>query len=388
MDHITPNVQTLTSLFSLPVATPSHLRLIGIANTHTLTSTPSSPSLNVRTLHFAPYTSGQLFEILQTRLRPLYNTESESVQGDPQKFLPTPALTLLTKKIAGMTGDVRSLFEVLRGAIDVAVAPSKKASIGNSINTPAVSVTPSHILAALKAYKPSSGKSAASVSSLGATASNSETVTKVKNLNLQARLVLLAVLLASKRLGAGLNLSGSSPSTSPRKSGSPSLRRTASSVSQATANADTNQLHAYYTTLLTRSDSDVFDPTTRSEFGDLLNVLEVNGLVSLSSSSTGSAGSVGRKPFARSASSGGFTKGGTGGNTGSVRLVEGLRCDEILRGLGVGSAPQEGVEVDVCDEEVNAIWRSEQAKITKDIKAKNMVSSKEVHDVFTDAFEL
>lgn len=101
-----------------------------------------------------------------------------------------------------------------------------------------------------------------------------------------------------------------------------------------------------------------------------------------------SAGSVGRKPFARSASSGGFTKGGAGGNVGGVRLVEGLRCDEILRGLGVDSTPQEGAEVDVCEEEVNTIWRSEQARITKDIKTKDMVSSKEVHDVFTDAFEL
>ena len=31
---------------------------------------------------------------------------------------------LLTKKVAALTGDVRSLFEVLRGAIDLAVAPS------------------------------------------------------------------------------------------------------------------------------------------------------------------------------------------------------------------------------------------------------------------------
>ncbi|KAF9448202.1 P-loop containing nucleoside triphosphate hydrolase protein [Macrolepiota fuliginosa MF-IS2] len=393
LDHITPNGQTLTSLFSLPAATPLHLRLIGIANTHTLTSTSSSssPSLNVHTVHFAPYTSNQLFDILQARLRSLYDAESDSIQGDPKKFLPTPTLTLLTKKIAGMTGDVRSLFEVLRGAIDIAVAPSKNKSAVTASNVPAVSVTPSHVNAALKAYKPSSGKSMTSPSS-GITVGTSETVTKVKNLNLQARLVLLAVLLASKRLEAGLTLSGSPATTSPRKPAASSLRRTASSTSQSTpsvANMDTNQLHTYYTAVLNRSDSSVFDPTTRSEFGDLLNVLEGNGLVCLSSSVTVSAGSPSRKSFARSMSfGGGLAKGGTAGNVGSVRLVGGVWCDEILRGLGVNTTPQEGVEVDVCEEEVKAIWQREQGRIAKDVKAKDVASSKGSHeDVFDGAFE-
>lgn len=394
LDHITPNAQTLGSLFSLPVATPSHLRLIGIANTHTLTSTPfsSSPSLNVRTVHFAPYTSSQLFDILQTRLGPLFNIEPESPQGDPKKFLPMPALTLLTKKIAGMTGDVRSLFEVLRGAIDIAVAPSKTPSTVTSADVPAVSVTPSHVLAALKAYKPSSGKSTSTSASVGTSISNSETVTKVKNLNLQARLVLLSALLASKRLEAGLTLSGSPSTASPRKAATSSLRRTPSSNQSATpsvANMDTNQLHTYYTAVLTRSDSGVFDPTTRSEFGDLLNVLEGNGLVCMSSSVTASIGSGGRKPFARSASFGGsLGRGGAAGNVGSVRLVEGIWCEEILRGLGV-NAPQDRAEVDVCEEEVKAIWQREQARIARDVRARDITLSKGNHeDVFAGAFEL
>lgn len=343
-------------------------------------------------MHFAPYTSNQLFEILETRLRPLYNVESDSAQGDPRKFLPTPALTLLTKKIAGMTGDVRSLFEVLRGAIDIATAPSKNTSTVTTTDVPAVSVTPSHVLAALKAYKPSSSKPMASASS-GSAVSNSETMTKVKNLNLQARLVLLTVLLASKRLEAGLTLSGSPSTASPRKCTTPSLRRTASSATQSTtplvANVDTNQLHTYYVAILTRSDSGVFDPTTRSEFGDLLNVLEGNGLVCLSSSVTTSTGPAGRRSFARSASFGGGLAKGVAGNVGSVRLVEGVWCDEILRGLGVNTTLREGVEVDICEEEVKAIWQREQARIARDVKARDMASSSRgsPEDVFADAFE-
>ncbi|KXN90812.1 hypothetical protein AN958_03466 [Leucoagaricus sp. SymC.cos] len=389
LDHITPSAQALTSLFSLPTATPN-IRVIGIANTHTLTSTPSSsPSLNVRTVHFAPYTSNQLFDILQTRLRPLFDLGSDSAQSDPKKFLPTPALTLLTKKVAGMTGDVRSLFEVLRGAIDIAVAPSKEATTITTPDSPAVSVTPTHVLAALKAYKPS-GKSSSAASSGATTVSNSETITKVKNLNLQARIVLLSVLLGSKRLEAGLTLSGSSFNASPRKPTAASLRRTNSSVNQLTTSSmDTNQLHSYYTTILTRSDSGVFDPTTRSEFGDLLNVLEGNGLVCLSSSIGSSTGS-GRKSFVRSASFGGAGKGGVAGNVGSVRLVEGVWCDEILRGLGVNNVPQEDAEVDVCEEEVKAIWQREQARTAREVKAKESLSSLKGNtgDVFSDAFEL
>ncbi|KAF5351649.1 hypothetical protein D9756_007735 [Leucocoprinus leucothites] len=389
LDHITPSAQALTSLFSLPAATPANIRLIGIANTHTLTSTPSSsPSLNVRTVHFAPYTSNQLFDILQTRLCPLYDVDSSSAQADPKKFLPTPTLTLLTKKIAGMTGDVRSLFEVLRGAIDIAVAPSKKSITIVTADSPAVSVTPSHVLAALKAYKPSSGKSTSSVSS-GAAVSNSETVAKVKNLNLQARIVLLSTLLGSKRLEAGLTLSGSLSNASPRKPTAASLRRTTSSTTHPTLSAmDTNQLHSYYTAILTRSDAGVFDPTTRSEFGDLLNVLEGNGLVCLSPS-IGSSTGPGRKPFVRSASFAGVGKNSVAGNVGSVRLVEGVWCDEILRGLGVNTTPQEGAEVDVCEEEVKAIWQREQARTARDVKVKDAVSSKgNKEDVFSDAFKL
>jgi hypothetical protein len=59
-----------------------------------------------------------------------------------------------------LTGDIRSLFEVLRGAIDLAVAPStiRNSVDENPFNTPNATVTPQHILAALKAYTPAAPK--------------------------------------------------------------------------------------------------------------------------------------------------------------------------------------------------------------------------------------
>ena len=71
LDHIAPNSQALNSLFSIPAKLPNKVRVIGIANTHTLTSSGASgdsTSVNVETIHFAPYTPAQLQQILQARL--------------------------------------------------------------------------------------------------------------------------------------------------------------------------------------------------------------------------------------------------------------------------------------------------------------------------------
>ena len=77
LDHVTPNSQSLASIFSLPHAIPSALRHIGITNTHTLTTSSISatltPSKNVQIIHFTPYTPTQLQNILQSRLSPLHS---------------------------------------------------------------------------------------------------------------------------------------------------------------------------------------------------------------------------------------------------------------------------------------------------------------------------
>lgn len=184
------------------------------SNTHILTTSSTSamltPSKNVQTIHFAPYTPTQLQDILQSRLSPLHSTE---LATEVKKFLPPPTLMLLTKKVAALTGDVRSLFEVLRGAIDLAVAPSttRNSVDENPLNAPKATVTPQHILAALKAYTPTAPKASTtnSIANTSPTTSNSETVTKIRNLGLQAQLVLFIILLGSKRLEVGLSLSTS-----------------------------------------------------------------------------------------------------------------------------------------------------------------------------------
>ncbi|OSD04025.1 P-loop containing nucleoside triphosphate hydrolase protein [Trametes coccinea BRFM310] len=376
LDHIASSSQALTPLFNLASTYSSCLRLIGIANTHTLTSSSCTTfsvrsMIGVDTLHFSPYTPEQLLEILQTRLAPLSQGEDSSCVERAKKFLPLPTLTLLSKKIAAQTGDVRAVFEVLRGAIDIAVTA---ATSPDPLNVPTPSVTPSHILSALKAYAPAGKTTPAPAPSSAATiarkVSDSETVTKVRELGLQQRLVLLSMLLAVKSADAGVPLTGSSPNPSPPRT--PVKRSQSSAAVQASTPKQTGfelgQLHSYYAALLSRAENGVFTAVSRSEFGDLAGVLEVVGLLALSSS--GSTPSTprkgGKKAFGRTAS---FANGLQ--NTQEASFVDGVRLDEVARGLGLGV---EDAPADIREEEVRAIYQREQARIAREAKARGQTA--------------
>ena len=411
LDHITPTTQSLTALFSLPNTTPAKLRLIGIANTHTLSVSSSSTSSvaasrNVQTIHFAPYTPPQLLQVLQTRLQPLHDVGSadEKIAAAAKRFLPLPPLTLLTKKIAATTGDVRSLFGVLRGAIDLAVIAASSLNKGeNPLDTPAPTVTPTHILAALKAYTPSStSTSMAQGSSLTnaaptmtkASSSSSEIVVKVTNLGLQARLVLLCILLASRRLEAGLPLTASK-SSSPSKKASTSPMKRSSSLPTSNATVvgiDPGQLHTYYSSAVEGSDHGVSEPVSRSEFSDLVGVLDGIGLIFLEGGSDVSPGTGARRAFGRSASfagGAGFGGAGRGKGKGDVRIAKGVRTDEVLRGLGISSSGEAPAPADVQQEVLRALWEAEKAKLARELKVaeKQKQRAKAIGDGFDGASE-
>lgn len=377
MDHVASSTQALSSLFTLAHTFSSSLRLIGIANTHTLTSSSSTTvsvqSLaGVQTLHFAPYTPEQLLGILQARLAPLL--DDKEILERTKKFLPTPTLTLLSKKIAAQTGDVRAVFEVLRGAIDLAVIAAPSA---DPLNAPSPAVTPSHILSALKAYAPA-GKTApaSAASAVARKTSDSETVTKVRELGLQQRLVLLAALLAAKSSDAGVPISASpisSPSRSPMK-----RTQSSSAVQVKQASHDMGALHTFYTTILGRTENGVFNAVSRSEFGDLAGVLEVVGLFALSGSGSlpTTPRKAGKKGFSRS------TSFASSGGAQEVRFVEDVRLDEVARGLGLGLDDK---PADVREEEVLAIYQREHARIAREAKARGHVPAELVG--FDEAME-
>ncbi|KAG1741477.1 uncharacterized protein EDB91DRAFT_1052476 [Suillus paluster] len=284
LDHIVSSNQTLSSIFSLSQHLPSTLCIIGIANTHTLTSSLAQLSIceasSALTLHFGMYSSQQLLQVLQARLSPLYDTlECPQATEQVKKFLPTSTLTLLMKKIASQTGDVRALlFEVLWGTIDLAVTGSKVQDADtNPLATPPLIVKPDHILAALKVYLPFTGSGCSSTSLMPSSAS-SETASKVCNLGLQARLALLCMLLASKRMEATLLLSLSATSM-PTKS---PVKRTSSASANHFASVGSVQLCTEGTKLWPA----IFWWWEKKCFADVLFLKELLGLMSHSSTVT------------------------------------------------------------------------------------------------------
>jgi cell division control protein 6 len=126
---------------------------------------------------------------------------------------------------------------------------------------------------------------------------------------------------------------------------------------------------------------------SRSEFGDLVGLLEGVGLVVCSlaasaSSLSAPAGSKAKRAFGRSAS----FRGG-GGGAGDVQLAAAVRTEEVLRGLGIGMGEAVADE-DVAAEEVNAIWLKENGRLARDASVRDNKAKKErVTAGFDDAME-
>jgi cell division control protein 6 len=123
---------------------------------------------------------------------------------------------------------------------------------------------------------------------------------------------------------------------------------------------------------------------SRSEFADLVGMLEVVGLVSsLASLSSASGGSPTKRTFGRSASFGGVGGKGIGG--GQVEIAEGVRVDEVLRGLGVD---ENGEGKGVREEEISAIWERERSRLGREVRAiEKARGSGGRGEVFGDAME-
>ncbi|KAL5484806.1 CDC6 [Sanghuangporus weigelae] len=381
----TASSNDIQSLFSLAAAHPSMLRIMGIANTHTLTSTTSSSKgVKVKTIHFAPYGPTELLAILNKRFEDL-------PQEELNKLLPPSTLTLLAKKISALTGDVRVLFEVLRGAIDTVIPSSSDASASSSDTAAKAAVLPAHILSALKVHAPSPSNSKSKSGSVPASASgNSDVVSKVRGHGLQQRLVLLAIILASKRRTATLPLplsrtssftSITPPSTPTKRQRSP-MKRSSSNASVSenattSSGVDSSQLYSYYSSLL--ASSDAFSPLSRSEFSDLLGILETTGLITLSAQTT--------RSLKRCSSFIGAVKSNSASGAQNVSLQAHVREGEVIRGLGIGADNSSNSEGDALEDGVRSIWSREMSQIRREAKTKDALSMLKGVEGFEDAIQ-
>ena len=320
----------------MAVATPI-FRIVGISNTHTLNTKPTASTL---TLHFKPYTAQEMTEIISKRLATLVLPE------DTKAIVALPALSFACRKIASQTGDLRAALSLVRSAIELAEKDHIKKVFAHK-GEGSVSLTPTsmgHVLAASKA----------------ATTQAPGTVSVVRVLNLQARLVLLALILATRRLSAALSLTGPTPQTPTKAKGTKDAGK---AKGKAIETLSTDALFNFYARLLSGADA-AFNAVSRSEFADLLGMLETQGLLELSAATTAGKGKKNDKAQ-------------------TVAVPSTSREEEMVKGLTI---TEEGHVEGPTEREIRTMWTRETGKIKREVEDREMLFKKR-KAAFEDAEE-
>ncbi|KAJ2691728.1 AAA ATPase, partial [Coemansia spiralis] len=246
--------EVLYRLFELAAHPNSRLALVGIANALDLTDR-FLPRLQARNcepilLNFNPYQVADIVSILQSRL--------DSVAGGAaaEPLIQKAALELCARKVAATSGDLRKALDVCRQAMELAEAESRRKAAAHTDKengtAPSAAAPPKttlmHVAKAL------------------ASLSGSQTAQKLGALNFQQKLVLCAHLSRA---------SAAAPPTPSKK--------------QAAAPAvGVSGLYAEYGVLCKRLS--MIAPVTRSEFLDLVAMMETQGVVVVDASTVGRRG--------------------------------------------------------------------------------------------------
>ncbi|KAJ2783221.1 AAA ATPase [Coemansia javaensis] len=241
--------EVLYRLFELAAHPDSRLALVGIANALDLTDR-FLPRLQARNcepllLNFNPYQVADIVSIIQSRL--------DSVAGGaaPEPPIQPAALELCARKVAATSGDLRKALDVCRQAMELAeaearrraLAPASKENGGPGAPAAAPRVTIMHISKALAGLTGSSA-----TQKLGA-------------LNFQQKLVLCA------------HLALAGPARLPKKQPA------------APGGREVSAMYAEYRALCSRLS--MIAPVTRSEFLDLVAMMEAQGIVAVDAAKAG-----------------------------------------------------------------------------------------------------
>ena len=140
------NTNVLAALFSIAFDPSSNLVLIGIANALNLTQRYRSvlfgdtedkremDQCDPELLHFRPFQSDEMVAIVKQRLNTLHTLPIPSTETNNSNLttsLPLPvilpaALELAAKKVAAVTGDLRSFLSLIRKAVEIFELEQKK----------------------------------------------------------------------------------------------------------------------------------------------------------------------------------------------------------------------------------------------------------------------
>ncbi|CAO3698663.1 unnamed protein product [Rhizopus stolonifer] len=170
---ITREQEVLYKLFEWVFLPNSRLVLIGIANALDLTDRVL-PRLRAKNcepqlLNFNPYKVPEISTIIKDRLYSLVEAPSKET---PIPIFQPAAIEFCSRKIAASMGDLRTALDVCRQAIEVAEMEQKKLIKAGNANIPELKVTLKHVMNVMNS------------------AFGSPTVQKLKQLNLQQKIVL------------------------------------------------------------------------------------------------------------------------------------------------------------------------------------------------------
>ncbi|THC99283.1 hypothetical protein EYZ11_001189 [Aspergillus tanneri] len=220
IDHLlTADTGVLQSLFEWSLHSKSKLMLIGIANALDLTdrSLPQLKAKNLkpRLLPFLPYNAGQIANVITNRLRSLLPQD----QNEDPNFVPfaqPAAIMLCAKKVASQAGDLRKAFELVKRAIDIVEQETmeklekRESSQGNPSKT--ILVENNNLSSPARAKQPSSSTynvftapraSIAHIARVTSSAFGQGTVQRLKNLNLQQKAAICALIALDRKKREG-----------------------------------------------------------------------------------------------------------------------------------------------------------------------------------------
>ncbi|KAJ1022748.1 hypothetical protein NDA18_005083 [Ustilago nuda] len=278
--------------------------LIGIANSLDLTerfvpllaSKHASPAL----LHFRPFEAEEIVSVIRDRLSGLQaryddqEPEAEEAKDESLALFTPTALQLLAKKIADATGDLRKALDAARLAVELVESEHRKKALaqiqadkakaapacqGQEEKSEQVDAEQPLKTAALRATllrhltrssAPKVGPS--EILKVLTSVLGSANLSKVRSLGVQAKLVLLSILISQARAKQGLSVLGSATSYNPATSRS-------TVACSATRIVD---VESTYHAIL-KQENGLFSPLQASELLGVFDMLEVNGVIRISS---------------------------------------------------------------------------------------------------------
>lgn len=316
-------------------------------------------------------------EIIRARLALLSADEqdvNDSQFDQMAQVIQPAALTLLVKKVSSQTGDIRHALEVLRRAIDLA-APATSALESDDVAPSPVGMK--HVIDAVKRTAKNESANATGAPSLANAGGSGRGPLDgcISSLSLQARFVLVSILVARRRAAHNLPVESLSPSSAfsfniPSPSSLPpstptrsKMRRNAS-LGSTDAVLSPSKVYTLYTNILNASPSTPFEPVSRSEYTDLLGVLETASLISVPSVSSPSPTKPKRSGGRKAGSfSGGMSIGSFAGrdDQGSIALC--AAEEEVLRALLASAGAR--------DAEIARIWERESKRVDQAIASRS-----------------